>query len=255
MKLFTVSEPRAGDGLVVPGIRIFPSESPMGLRWGSAAREDSKVVPIAKAQYRAVRGALEAHIITPDTACHLVRADVVDAGEKGLKFELEKDESDQRALIYICTRTLATGEGMMRGGAPDDAVPNAVTLTSNEALHVDNGRGPRDRVQRVHKPFSEAVGIERLGVSLVSEDGATWNEALLVLQPGASFRVVRGGDVRDMVPEFVVTWTGHKLRTVVPERWRKREEARHQAAASSMSSAASASSPVNIGVSLTPRVT
>lgn len=234
MKLFTVSEPLPGDGLVVPGIRVFPSESPMGLRWGAATREASKVVPICKAQFRAVRGLLEAKIITPDTACHLVRADVVDAGEKGLKFELEKDEADQRALIYVCTRTLAAGDAIVRGGMPDDAVLNTVTLTSNEAKHLDGGRGPRDRVHRAHNPFSDAVGIERMGVSLVTEEGASWNEALLVLQPGASFRVVRGGDVRDLVPEFVVTWTGHKLRTVVPERYRSRMEGIAQPAVNQM---------------------
>lgn len=230
MKLFTVCEPGAGDGIVTPGIRVFPNESPMGLRWGAATQAAMKIVPVCKAQYRAVKGMIEAEVITPETACHLVRADVIDAGEKGLKFEVERDAADQRAFIYVCTRTLAVNQGsFVRGSMPEDAVPNTVTLTANEAKHVTDGVGPRDRVRRVHNPFSEAVGIKRLDVSLIAEDGASWNEALLVLQPSASFRIVRGGDVRDLVPEFLVVWTGHKLRTVVPERYRQRLEAPSQA--------------------------
>lgn len=226
MKLFTVSEPVPGDGLVRPGIRVFPNESPMGLRWGSSTQAGMKVLPLCKTQYRAVRGAVESNLISAEGACVLVRADVV-SGPKGLRFDVEKDERDQRAFIYVCTSTLAgdaTRSGGQRGEGPDDAIPNTVILTSNEASHVVDGAGPRDRVRWAHKPFSEAVGIERLDTALLTEEGATWNEALLVLQPGASFRVVRGGDVRDIVPEFLVIWTGHKLRTSVHERYRHRLE-------------------------------
>lgn len=225
MKLFTVSEPVPGDGLVRPGIRVFPNESPMGLRWGSSTQDDMKVLPICKTQYRAVRAAVESHLISADGACILVRADVA-MGPKGLRFDVEKDERDQRAFIYVCTSTLAGDipRSGGRGEAPDDAIPNTVILTSNEASHVVDGAGPRDRVRWAHKPFSEAVGIERLATALLTAEGATWNEALLVLQPGASFRVVRGGDVRDLVPEFTVIWTGHTLRTAVHGRYRNRLE-------------------------------
>lgn len=221
MKLFTLSEPIPGDGLVAPGIRVFPNESPMGLRWGASTHAEQRVVALCKAQYRAVRGAVDSRLISAEGACILVRADV-SAVAKGLRFDLEKDDRDQRAFVYVCTSTLAGEHG--RVGAPDDAVPNTVILTSNEASHVVDGSGPRDRVRWAHKPFSEAVGIDRIDTSLLTEGGATWNETLLVLQPGASFRVVRGGDVRDLVPEFTVIWTGHKLRTAVHERYRGRLE-------------------------------
>lgn len=226
MKLFTVSEPIPGDGLVRPGIRVFANESPMGLRWGSLTQTDMKILPLCRTQYRAVRGAVESALINADGACILVRADVV-SGPKGLRLDIEKDERDQRAFIYVCTRTLAGDTargGGQRGEGPDDAIPNTVVLTSNESNHVVDGAGPRDRVRWAHKPFSEAVGIERLDTALLTEDGATWNEVLLVLQPGASFRVVRGGDIRDLVPEFTVIWTGHRLRTAVHERYRPRLE-------------------------------
>lgn len=221
MKLFTVSEPVPGDGIVKPGIDVLPNESPMGLRWGATTPAEMKVLPLCKAQYRAVRGALEAGLIDPESPCRLVRADIANVKERP-RFEIERDERDQRAFIYICTST-AAGEAP-RGSTPEDAMPNAVTLTSNNTLHISEGTGPRDRVRWVYKPFSEAEGIERIDVALLTAGGATWNEALLVLQPGASFRVVRGGDVQDLVPEFLVIWTGHKLKTVVHDRYRDRLE-------------------------------
>jgi hypothetical protein len=200
----------------------------MGLRWGATTHEDSKIVQLCKTQYRAIREAREAGLINAEGACILARADVV-SSPKGVRFNVEKDARDQRAFIYICTSTragdTARGSGQ-RGEGPDDSIPNTVIFTSNEASHVVEGTGPRDRVRWAHKPFSEAVGVELLDLALLTEEGATWNEALLILQPGASFRVVRGGDVRDLVPEFLVIWTGHKLRTVVPERYRRRLEHR-----------------------------
>jgi hypothetical protein len=181
-----------------------------------------KIVPICKAQYKAVKAMVEAKKISNDTPCRLVRADIT-IDERGVRFELEKDPSDQRALIYIYTSTQAAGNAMSRGSAPEDAVPNAVMLTSNEARHITES----GRVKRVHPPFSEAVGIRRIDATILTDGEATWNEALLELDPGASFRVVRGGDVRDLVPEFLVTWNGFRLRTVVPERYRSRmDEAR-----------------------------
>lgn len=218
MKLYEVSEPIHGDGILTPGVRIFPNESPMGLRWGS----EGKIIPINKAQFRAAKALVEKGRIHNTTACLLVRADVVEVAN-GLRFEAEKDESDQRAFIYIQTATIAVQGPLQRGSLPEDAEPNVVTLTANEAYQVDGGTGPRDRVKRVHKPLSEAVGVRRLDASLITVDGASWNEVLLVLQPGASFRIVRGVDVADIVPEFLVTWTGHKLRTAIPARYRERQ--------------------------------
>lgn len=227
MKLFTVSEPVPGDGLVRPGIHVPLNESPMGLRWGALPAQDGmKILPICKVQYRAARAAVESRLIRPDGACILVRADVV-SGPKGLRFDVEKDDRGQRAFVYIRTSTAAgdsTRGAGQRGEGPEDAVPNTVIFTSNEASHIIDGEGPRGRVRWAHKPFSEAVGVERLDTALLTEGGATWNEALLVLQPGASFRVVRGGDVRDLVPEFTVIWTGHRLRTAVHSRYRNRLE-------------------------------
>lgn len=216
MKLFTVSEP--GDGFVTPGIHVDPNESPMGLRWGSANRDDLRLVPVCKPQYKAVRAAVDKGLVNNAHRLVLARADLIDTGDKGLRFELEKDDRDQRALIYVCTQTAASTQPV-RGG-PDDALHNNVTFTSGDPVRVVDGVGSYQRVRRVHPPFSETVGVRLVQSALISDSGATWNEALVVMVPGTSFRIVRGGDTRDMVPEFLVVWTGHRLRTVIPERYR-----------------------------------
>lgn len=223
MKLYTVSEPIFGDGFVTPGIRIFPNDNPMGLRWGAVHQPDMKIVTVCRSQYRAVKAMVDSGKLASDQACHFTRADVT-VGDRGLRFELEKDENDQRAFVYVRTSTVAADGSASRGAMPDDALPNTVTLTSNEYRHAVEGEGPRQRVRRVHQAFNEAVGVASLDNALLSDDGALWNEALLTLLPGSSFRVIRGGDIHDLVPEFLVTWTGHKLRTVVPERYRRRME-------------------------------
>lgn len=213
MKLFAVDEPA---DIIKPGIRILPGESPVGLRWGA-----SGVIPVAKAQYKAVRAALEAGKFETHFL-RLERADIFEDGDKGLRFEIEKDPRDQRALVYVYTSTLAADRPMRMG--PDDAIPNTVTFTSPDPFRVTEGEGTHQRAKRIHPPFSEVVGVTVVKSEQITVDGATWNEALITMVPGSSFRIVRGGDTRDIVPEFLVVWNGHKLQTVIPARYRQRVE-------------------------------
>lgn len=226
MKLFRIYEPVPGDGIVTPGISITPSHTPAGFRWGEryvdGARE-VQIVGLCKAQYKAMRAMIDAGFIEEDTPCVLRQADLADLGNRGLRFEVEKDRNDQRALVYVGTRTAAAEQPMRHG--PRDAVHNAVTFTCGDPQRFVEGDGNFKFVRRAHPPFNEAVGVELLASELITEEGATWNEALLIMLPGSSFRIVRGGDIAGMVPEFLVVWTGHKLRTIIPQHYRGLTEA------------------------------
>lgn len=108
----------------------------------------------------------------------------------------------------------------------------------------ENGKliltGPRGRAELVQEdgqrpwvvapwlPFSEAVGVSLLtdDVCEVTATGEVrWKEEhrkeagtpflLLTMLKGASFRVIRTGDLQGAAREFVVTWTGFELITKV----------------------------------------
>jgi hypothetical protein len=215
MKLFAVSEP-VDSGVIPTGIVIDTSLEkegkviiPAGMRWGSNT-EGRQIIPLARPQYKIMKAAVEAGIIQ-DGPCVLGRADLREkrGGENGetvLLFEVEKDPSDQRALVYLSTSTAPAQKGSQRGRLPDDAVPDAVVLTADDFRRT------------------EAVGVTVIAEEEIQQNGARWKEMVLLLLPGASFRVVRGGDMREKIPEFSVRWNGYKLRTVIPERYRSRSE-------------------------------
>lgn len=229
MKLFAVSEP-VDSGVVPEGIVIDASLEkegkviiPAGMRWGSKT-EGRQIIPLARPQYKAMKAAIEEGIIQ-DGPCVLWRADLKEkrdgnAGETVLLFEVEKDPSDQRALVYLSTSTAPAQKGSQRGRLPDDAVPDAVVLTADDFRRIE----AEGRIKRFDKPFSEAVGVTVIAEEEIVQDGARWKEMVIMLLPGASFRVVRGGDMHERVPEFSIRWNGHKLRTVIPERYRNRQE-------------------------------
>lgn len=224
MKLFQIHEPVPGYGIVTPGINVSTGSPPMGFRWGERYVDgvrEVQVVGLCKAQYKAIKAMIDGGFIEEGTECVLRQADLLDLGDRGLRFEVEQDRNDLRALVYVGTRTAA---GRPSNDGPRDAIHNAVTFTSGDPKRFVEGEGEFRFVRRVHPPFSEVVGVELVANEQITDAGATWNEALLIMLPGSSFRVVRGGDMSGLVPEFLVVWTGHKLRTIIPQHYQSRSE-------------------------------
>lgn len=75
------------------------------------------------------------------------------------------------------------------------------------------------RVRRAYHPFQGGDGVDVLAIGT----GANGEpNALLRMIPGASFRICR--DTLDLPPELLVVWTGIKLRFIVPEKHRKKQQ-------------------------------
>jgi hypothetical protein len=227
MHCFTIGEPT---GIIHAGIKIHQNQHPVGMRWGNNPK-DSQIIPLSKAQYQIVKELREAGKID-DSPVVLVKADIQTNGS-GLKFEMEEDPNDPRALVYIYT---ATAAGSSLEIPPEDANPDSVKFTANTYVHEEMDLGGKyKRIKRTYQSFEQAVGIKIIGFERVVADGAQWNEALLIMQPKSSFRVVRGGDIRGLIPEFVLSWPGPikacsrrtmecrcTIRVTVPEKYKFR---------------------------------
>lgn len=107
---------------------------------------------------------------------------------------LEQRKNDRRALVLVQTMPGAHG---------------AVGLFSNTLREY---MGKDHRVKRELMPLSEAVGVTLVADLLADEDHGP--EFLVAMEPGASFRIVRTGNLRTgqkgrgAPPELVVMWNG-----------------------------------------------
>jgi hypothetical protein len=134
-------------------------------------------------------------------AVRLHRADVLDLGDNKHKLSKERDVRDRRALLAV--RTAAAPNGQVR-------------VHANSYSEVEeNGR-----VSRKYNDFP-TPGISLVASGQCIRGDTTWEEFLLVLVPGASFRVARNGDLEGAAPEMVVAWNGYKMRSEVPRKFRR----------------------------------
>jgi len=99
----------------------------------------------------------------------------------------EANARDRRALVAVET---VAGEG------------GSTALYSN--LIQETLDQKRRRVIRTARPLADAAGITVIAEA-ITDTGPNW---LLALEPGASFRIVRSGDLGDAPPELVVLWNG-----------------------------------------------
>lgn len=75
----------------------------------------------------------------------------------------------------------------------------------------------RRRVKRFYRPFPGAgIDVYTIGTGPNGEP-----HALVMMLPGASFRVCRIGYRGGLPPENVVTWTGSELRVITPAKYDK----------------------------------
>ena len=95
----------------------------------------------------------------------------------------ERHPRDRQALVVVATSAGVGGE---------------LWLTSNcQEEYMEKGR-----VIRRSKPLEQAVGVTLLGSS------AETNHKVLLLAPGASFKICRNGQLEGAPPELTVLWTG-----------------------------------------------
>jgi hypothetical protein len=112
------------------------------------------------------------------------------------------DWSDEQALVHVTTQTLN----------------GTVAVTSTRSLE----RSRRGRKRREWLPFpGEGVTpvLGRWPVNL--GDGALSLELVLVMEPSASFRIIRTGELEGASPEIVVHWSGGELSISVPSEFRE----------------------------------
>lgn len=129
---------------------------------------------------------LEGAVCGPVTAIlHWLDAVQVDGA---LQFDREKDPNDRRALVLVAT---AAGEG-----GRISFLPNTM---------VDRFNAVDKRVYRVPHGVFPPPGIEVLGERKL-DDGS--EETLLMMYPGASFRIHRTGDLQGAAPQLKLCWDG-----------------------------------------------
>lgn len=126
---------------------------------------------------------------------------------------------DTKALVHVTTQT-AHGRG----------VRGTISLSANSYTeHLDRG----SVVKRWH-PFPSAGVRVLLGSPAVHQDqDGAWLELFVVMEAGASFRIVRTGDLQGAAPEISVQWANGCLDTkaISGARRRRRRSRRKRPAA------------------------
>lgn len=203
MKLFELSE--AVESNVPQGICIFPDQDPPGIELGP---EREKVIPLAPCHLRKLRDALKKDLIQADVGIRLIRADItaIDEAKSAFKLLRESSAGDNRALVNVRVPTGLSGTIRFTANSYDEELRQG-------------------RVERVYRSFDAAIGI----TIVMSVDTGPWPDMLLTMEPGASFRILRTGDLDGRPPEMIVTWNGFKLRTIVPARYKHNIEHRETA--------------------------
>lgn len=212
MKCYEVTEPVEGN--VNPGILIDPSREVPGITLGRGEQE--KILPLGVSQKRRLEEAIRRGYLRPNLLVPLVRSDVIDevaskqkegdwlpCGETRVRLCKEKDYRDLTALVYVEIPTIE-GEVQLFANTYKEEIRN-------------------NWVQRIYLPIEEAVGVEVVAKADVEMDGSKWPDALIKMRPGSTFRVHRSGKLEGETPEILVTWSGTKLRTIVPAKYRRSE--------------------------------
>lgn len=191
MKCFTVTE-TAEWGIPIHNTSLMECDPALVL--GDPGSRS--LVPLGRELRCVFRDAMEEGL----TDLRLLRAEMSTQGT--LRFVKERNPKDYRGLIYMATEC---GPG---GG---------LRLLAN-SYREELTRG---RIRRVYDPFPP-LGVEVLAGG-VSSNGAP--QGLLVMHPGSSFRVERGGELEGASPILIMTWSGSLLRCFPPKKYRETEAA------------------------------
>jgi hypothetical protein len=127
-------------------------------------------------------------------------ADVLEV-ESTLKIARERDRGDQRALLAVRTAPPQHGKMYCLANSYDEVEQNG-------------------RVSREFRPFP-SLGVTVIAEGKCIQGDDCWDEKLLLLSPGASFRVVRKGRLEGAAPEIVVAWNGRDMHAHVPKKFRQ----------------------------------
>lgn len=197
MKCYTVRE-ASEPGLIIRSIRR--DEQAPALLVGEAETSYS-AVPVDTNQKAVFCMAAEAAVLPTIPYLRLLRAELAD--NDPLRFTRERRRCEM-ALVHVATEAGEDGELWYEANSYDECT-------------AQTPRG--ERVERFYHPFPGA------GTHVVAAGTGPQGEphALLLMVPGASFRICRTGDLAGASPELVVVWPGSTLRCFAPAKYRPRE--------------------------------
>lgn len=208
MQLFQLREPTGA--CEEPGIPVEIDPIPH-IFLGTTATGLPYRLPLSK---QLAQGAKAARRIDP--RLRLLAADIIPKREGNApllvpEWGWDRAKARRAALLHLDTSAGVGGRLILSGphGAP--------TVLEEDTRKV---------VRRPWLPFKDAAGVFILSddVAEIEDDGVVrWKEGdsavemqpflLVALLKGASFRVVRTGDLDGAPSEFTVHWDGHHLRT------------------------------------------
>lgn len=210
MQLFELGEPVGGEQL--PGLPITLTPEPRILFGFSPTGEEFSIplgASLAKAAKRGVELNPETRLLAADLVLHHTSQEPMFIREKDWD---QRTNTNRAALVHLYT---GVGEG------------GVLTLTGPTGAPVVIP-GERPEVRRPWLPFSEAAGVKVISdhITEVDENGVVrWKEEcdkppflVLTMLRGATFRVMRSGEIEDAPKEFTVHWNGSGLITTIMQR-------------------------------------